>query len=88
MSDIVDPTPVHAIYRATVTRGTLIRIVRFQIAADAIVHVQDSSRPRAIRFCYEIRPGEAFCLFDAAGRRLGIFADIAAAVYHAEQVTR
>ncbi len=90
-SDIVDsmPLPVFALDRAEfVSRSGLVAAVKFHLSVGSIIQVEDSSRPRAKRFCYEARPSEAaFRVFDAHGRQIGVFADIAALVDHAEAVT-
>ena len=81
---------VFAIDRApcAASRDILVRAIKFHIAVGTIVQVEDSSRPRSMRLCYEIRPGEAaFYLFNALGRQIGVFASIAALVDHAETVT-
>ena len=92
MADIVDssPSPVFAIDRVLfASRGALVEVIKYHLTNGAIVQIEDSySRPRSLRLCYEVRPGKAaFYTFGAHGRQIGVFADVAALVDHAEAVT-
>lgn len=84
MSDI--PTPIFLIDRAVfISRVALVEIVRFHLAAGSIVRVEDRRRRSDDRLRYEICPIDgAFQVIDAAGRPIGVFADVAAMVAHAE----
>ena len=67
----------------------MVEIISDRLKHSAIVQVEDSSRPRSMRLCYEIRPGEAaFHLFGVHGRQIGVFAGVAALVAHAEALMR
>ena len=83
-------SPVFAIDRApcAACRDILVGAIKFHTSVGTIVQVEDSSQPRSVRLCYKIRPSEAALhLFDAHGRQIGVFANIAALVAHAEAVT-
>ncbi len=91
MADFVDNmlVPVFAIDRVLFdSRAAMISVIVDHLENGAMVQVEDSARPRRMRLCYEIRPGEAaFQLFDDNGRQLGVFADIRVLVDRAEAVT-
>ena len=90
MSDVATslPSPVFAIDRVPfASRVTLVEVIAYHLKNGAIVQIEDSSRPRSMQLCYEIRPGEVFQLFNARGRQIGVFASVAALVDHAEAVT-
>ncbi len=66
----------------------MIGVISDHLNNGAIIQVEDSSRPRSMRLCYETRPREpAFQLKSAHGRQIGIFASLAALLDHAETVT-
>ena len=70
-------------------RPTLIRTVASYVEKGAVVQIEDSKGPRGDRFRYEIRPAEgAMQIVDDTGRMIGVFADVAALVDHAEVITR
>lgn len=91
MTDIVTgmPAPVYAIDRVPfASRSTMIEVIAFHLKNHAIVRVEDSARPGAMRLCYEVRPSEAvFRVFDTHGRQIGVFASVAALFDQAEAVT-
>ena len=91
MADVVDTdsSPVFAIDRVIFpSQGAMIKVISDHLTKGAIVQVEDSSRPRSMRLCYEIRPGaEAFHLFGVHGPQIGVFASLAALVDHAEAMT-
>ena len=83
-------TPVFSIDRVLyASRAAMIEVISEHLKNGAIVQIEDSTRPRSMCLCYEIRPGEAaFRLIGAHGRQMGVFASVAALVDHAEAVTR
>ena len=91
MANVIDTdlSPVFAIDRVTfASRAVLAEAIADHLKTGAIVQVENSARPRSMRLCYEIRPGEAAIhLFNANGRQIGVFASLAALVDHAEAVT-
>ena len=70
------------------SRAAMIGVISDHLTNGAIIQVEDSARPRSMRLCYEIHPDpEAFHVFNAHGRQIGVFASVAALVDHAEAVT-
>ena len=89
-SRIVTSTlPVFVVDRTTcLTRLMLVETIACYLEQYAVVQIEDSSRPRSMRLCYEIRPAEAAIrLFNVQGSQVGVFASVAALVDHAEAVT-
>ena len=66
----------------------LVETIRCYLEQDAVVQIVDSTMPPGDRFRYGVQviDGTAHAS-DAIGRRLGVFADVAALVDHAEAVT-
>ena len=75
--------------RATcLSRLVLVDTITGYLKQYAVVQIEDGSRPRNMRFCYEVRPSEAALrLCDARGQQVGLFTDVAALVSHAEAMT-
>ena len=78
--------PVFAIDRAILaSRRALVALVKFHIATGFAVQIEDTHLTGDDQLRYEIRAvGDALQLLDAAGQQIGIFADIAELVAHAE----
>ena len=66
----------------------LVETIRCYLEQDAVVQIVDSTMPPGDRFRYGVQviDGTAHAS-DAIGRRLGVFADVAALVDHAEAMT-
>ena len=80
--------PVFAIDRAILaTRRALVALIKFHIATGFTVQIEDTHFTGDDQLRYSIRAvGDALQLLDAAGQQIGIFADIAELVAHAENV--
>ena len=76
MADIVTgmPSPVFAIdWVPFASRAAMVEVIAYHLKNGAIVQIEDGSRPRRMRLCYEIRPSEAaFHAFNAHDRQIGI----------------
>ena len=83
------PSSVFVVDRTTcMSRPILVETIRRYLEQDAVVQIVDSTMPPGDRFRYGVQmiDGTAHAS-DAIGRRLGVFADVAALVDHAEAVT-
>ena len=83
-------TPVFAIDRVLyASRAAMVGVIAEHLEHGVVVHVEDSTRPRSMCLCYEIWPeAGAYRLYNTNGRRIGIYASVAALIDHAETVTR
>ena len=70
------------------SRAALVDAIKFHLQNGRIVQVEDCSRPRFNRSCYEVRSMEgAIRLLDVKGQHLGLFTTVAALVDYAETRT-
>ena len=82
-------TPIVSLDRATFAScADLAEMIRRHLDAGEIVQVVDLNGPTGKRLRYSIQwDDHAGHVTDASGRRLGVFADLAALVEHAETFT-
>ena len=82
-------TPVFPIDRVLyAARAAMVGVIAEHLEHGVVVQVEDSTRPRSMRLCYEIWPVDgAYRLYSTNGRRIGIYASVAALIDHAETVT-
>ena len=86
---MISTLSVFVVDRATFThRADMINVIAFHLEGGGLVQVEDSSRPAEDCLCYDVqRIGDATHAFGVGGRRLGVFADVAAMVEHTENAT-
>ena len=83
------PSSAFVVDRTTcMSRSILIETIRCYLEQDAVVQIIDSTMPPGDRFLYGVQIVDGIArAFDPIGRCLGVFADVAALVTHAETVT-